>query len=597
MNIAAVLGIFFVRSDTSQPGKAGAERKLKGIPASPGILIGEAAVLLTDEAAQISEHIAPENVSAELERFDAAMKTSAEEYKHIIEIAQHEEHSVLPILETYLLMLTDSLMAEAISRRIANGYSAESAVYQEFDEQKQFFLAAKDHLLRERAADLDNVRERLLAALRESTIAHSTAADKILISQTVTPTDLMLYRKSGVLGFATEVGGIASHSSILARSFSMPAVIGIRDAAHLVKTGETVILDGYAGLLVVNPKPETLQKFTKRKQQEEDNRRKLGKLAKVPSETADGRKIHLHANIDTLEDVDAAMMFGAEGIGLVRTEYLIVRLQRFPSEDEQYEWYKEIAERAYPHPITIRAFDVGGDKYGVGMPDEENPALGLRGIRFLLYKSDIFKAQIRAVLRASVHRNIRLMLPMVSTMSEYRAAQKCIEQCQISLERKSIPYDATTPIGIMIETPAAAVMADDFARIADFFSVGTNDLTQYTLAADRANEHVAAIFDPFDPAVLRLIQLAVRAAKSRKIPIAVCGEIAGHANAAELLIGMGVDELSVTPTSLLTVKKRIRRTHAASAEHTAEAALRCSDNTAVRSLLGSSRKSSAGLFG
>ncbi|GAB1430573.1 phosphoenolpyruvate--protein phosphotransferase [Ignavibacteria bacterium] len=573
-----------------QPAKYGVERRFKGIPASPGIAIGEAALRLTDEAALYNETIVPEVIESEKKRFTAAVQTIAEEYRHIFELAQNEENTVLPILETYLMILTDTLLADAIRRRIASGLSAESAVYQEFDAQKQFFTATKDPILRERAVDLDNVRERLLAGLRNATITHALAANKILMAQTVTPTDLMLYRSAGILGFATEIGGIASHSSILARSFSMPAVIGLRDAAHSVRAGEIVILDGYAGLLIVNPKPETLVKFEKRKQQEEENRQKLGKLAKLSSQTTDGRAIRLQANIDSLEDVDAAMMLGADGVGLVRTEYLIAQLQRFPTEEEQYEWYKEIAERAYPRPITIRAFDVGGDKYAEGVPHEENPALGLRGIRFLLYKKEIFSSQTRAVLRASVHRNIRLMLPMVSTLAELCAGLDFIATCKKQLAEHRIPFDADTPVGIMIETPAAAVMADDFARYADFFSIGTNDLTQYALAADRSNEYVAAIFDSFDPAVLRLMQIAVRAAKKRKIPVSVCGEIAGDPNAAELLIGMGVDELSVTPTSLLMVKKHIRKVNAAKATNLAEDAIRCSDNNEVRQFLSSRRR-------
>lgn len=573
-----------------QSAKYGAERRFKGIPASPGIVIGEVAIRLTDEVALHNETIEPEAIEAEKKRFTSAVQTIAEEYRHIFEMAQNEENTVLPILETYLMILTDTLLADAIRRRIASGLSAESAVYQEFDNQKQFFTATKDPILRERAVDLDNVRERLLAGLRNATITHALAANKILIAQTITPTDLMIYRSAGILGFATEIGGIASHSSILARSFSMPAVIGLRDAAHSVRAGEIAILDGYAGLLIVNPKPETLVKFEKRKQQEEENHRKLGKLAKVPSQTMDGHAVRLHANIDSLEDVDAAMMFGAEGVGLVRTEYLIAQLQRFPTEEEQYEWYKEIAERAYPLPITIRAFDVGGDKYAEGVPHEENPALGLRGIRFLLYKKDIFKSQVRAVLRASVHRNIRLMLPMVSTLAELRTGLDFILSCKKKLAEQHIPFDTATPIGIMIETPAAAIMADDFAQYADFFSIGTNDLTQYSLAADRANEYVAAIFDSFDPAVLRLMQITVRAAKKRKIPISVCGEIAGDPNAAELLIGMGVDELSVTPTSLLMVKKHIRKVNVAKAVNLAEDALRCSENNEVRQFLSSRRR-------
>ncbi len=570
-----------------QHSKTKTEHRFKGIPASPGIVIGEAVTLLHDETLFHNEAITSKEVETEIAKFKTAIQVSVEEFRQAYELAKSEEHSVLPILETYLMMLTDTLLTEAICRRIIGGLSAESAIRQEFDAQKHFFIAAKDHILRERVTDLENVRERLLSGLRNTNITHSIAAGKILIAQSVTPTDLMLYRSVGILGLATEVGGIASHSAILARSFSMPSVIGLRDIAHIIQSGDTVVLDGYAGTLTVNPKQETLSKFAKRKLQEDESRRKLGKLAKSPAATTDGLSIDLHANIDSLEDVDAAMMYGAEGIGLVRTEYLIMRLKRFPTEQEQYEWYKEIAERSYPHPITIRAFDIGGDKYADGLPREENPALGLRGIRFLLYKQELFGAQVRAVLRASVHRNIRLMLPMVSTLNELQTALNFIESCKKQLIKDSMPFDSKTPIGIMIETPAAAVMSEDFAQYADFFSIGTNDLTQYTLAADRGNEYIAAIFDPFDPAVLRLIHLAVCAAKKHNISIGVCGEMAGHPNAAELLIGMGVNELSVTPTTLLALKKNIRRTNAAAAKQLAEAVLKCDSGSKVQSTLNS----------
>lgn len=567
------------------------ERRMKGIPASQGICIGKAVVLRAEAFVSTVEHIEPEEIPNEIARFYAALESSATELKHIIDIAEKEAIHVAPILETYLLILTDQTAADSIKRRIQQGYySAEIAVVQEFDAQKQFFKLAKDPILRERAVELDHVKDRLLDGLRNRSITHSVAAKSIVVSPSITPTDLMMFNQAGALAFITEVGGIASHASILARSLSIPAVIGVRDAAQIIHTDDTLIIDGNAGLIICNPKPETLAKYEKRKLDEEENRRRLGKLATAKAETHDGHAIHLLANIDSLEEVEAARTSGADGIGLVRSEYLIIQRQHFPTEEEQYDWYRQIAERMYPHPVTIRAFDVGSDKYAEGLPHEDNPALGVRGIRFLLHRKDIFKSQIKAVLRASQHRNIRLMLPMIATTEELQQSLELINKCKRQLRKSNTPFDETMPVGIMIETPAAAIMAVDFARIADFFSIGTNDLTQYTLASDRTNEFVAHIFDPFHPAVLRLMKIAIDAAKARNIPVGICGEMAGHAAATELLIGLGVTELSVTPPLLLELKKRIRKSDYLKAQILAVVALGSDSSNEVRKIIAKERK-------
>ncbi len=567
------------------------EHRYKGIPASQGIAIGKAVVLRTEAFVFSADHIEPEQIPGEIARFQEALKTGAAELQHIIDIAEREASHVAPILETYLLILTDETVSDSIRRRIQQRfYSAENAVMQEFDAQKQFFTLAKDPVLRERAVELDHVKDRLLNGLRNHSISHSIAENAILIAPSITPTDLMMYSQEGTLGFVTEVGGIASHVSILSRSLSIPAVIGVRDIAHLIHTDDMLIIDGNAGLIICNPKPETLTKYQKRKKEEEENTRKLGKLATAKSETHDGRVIHLLANIDSLEDVDAAQVAGAGGIGLIRSEYLIIKRQHFPSEEEQLEWYNEIAERMYPHQVTIRAFDVGSDKYAEGLPHEDNPALGVRGIRFLLHRKDIFKMQIRAVLRASKHRNVRLMLPMISSIDELLEAKEFIEKCKTSLRKAGIHFDERMPIGMMIETPAAALMANDFAAIVDFFSIGTNDLTQYTLAADRTNEYVADIFDPFHPAVLRLMKMTIDAAIARDIPVGICGEMAGHSAATELLIGLGVNELSVTPPLLLELKKRIRKADYGKSQTIATKALSANSGSDVRKVISKEKR-------
>jgi phosphotransferase system enzyme I (PtsI) len=369
---------------------------------------------------------------------------------------------------------------------------------------------------------------------------------------------MLFFKSTQTLGYVTEVGGINSHVCILARDMGYPAVIGIKGAADKIQNGDVVVVDGYAGTVVVNPDEETLERYRRKAGRAEEYRQQLGALIGQPTVTLDGMPVSLLANVDEPENVDAALMAGAEGVGLVRTEHMLMRLGRYPSVEEQTAWYRDIAERAYPKPVTIRSFDVGSDKFRQGIPHrEENPALGLRGIRFLLYRPDIFEEQVCAVLRASVHRNLRLMLPMISTLEEIDAAEKVVAGCKERLTAEGVEFDRNMPLGIMIETPAAALLADTFARHADFISIGTNDLAQYALATDRTNDLVADIFDPLHPAVIRMVRMVVGAANKYGRSVSVCGEMAGHASATEMLVGLGIRELSVTPRLLLELKRRI----------------------------------------
>ncbi|MFA6572226.1 MAG: phosphoenolpyruvate--protein phosphotransferase, partial [Bacteroidota bacterium] len=374
----------------------------------------------------------------------------------------------------------------------------------------------------------------------------------------------------------TEAGGITAHSSILARSFEIPAVIGVNEITQFVNHNDTAMVDGYAGYVIFNPSEEKIELFKIKRSEEEGHRRELGQLVKIKTSTKDGRKIHLLSNCDSPEEVDSAMMVGSEGIGLVRSEHLVLALNYFPDEQEQYKWYSEIAQRAYPNMVTIRAFDVGSDKYAEGMSKHENnPALGFRGIRFLLHREDLFITQIRAILRASKNKNIRIMLPMVSNLSQIESSKVLIEKCKDMLRQENELFDSQIPVGIMIETPAAALLAEKFAENCDFFSIGTNDLTQYTLAADRTNELVTGIYDSFHPAVLKLIKSAVDGAKKKNIPVGVCGELAGHTAATELLIGLGIDELSTVPSILLELKSRILKIKYSKSKKIAKEILNC----------------------
>ena len=534
-------------------------RTLKGIPASPGIAIGPAFVLEYEEPVVDVEHVAPERVAEELSNFHNAIETASAELLNAIELAKRESATVSGIVETYLLIVRDPSLAKSIVRRIENGMSAEGAVAREFDVHKDLMYNARDPIMRSRAQDFEDVKERLIATLRNRTLVYEADSGSIVVAPTVTPQDILFFKQTQTIGFVTEIGGINSHACIMARDMGFPAVIGLRGAADEVEAGSMIIVDGYAGLLIVNPDHDTLAVYREKALRAEEYRKSLGELVSKPTVTTDDVRITLMANVDDPDQVDAAVMAGAEGVGLVRSEVLLIRLGRYPSVEEQAQWYRDMAERMYPNPLTIRAFDVGSDKFRQGIPHhEDNPALGLRGIRFLLYRPDIFEQQICAVLRASQYRNVRLLLPMISMVEELNEARRLVVHCQNRLRDEGVEFDPNLPVGVMIETPAAALMADTFAEHADFLSIGTNDLAQYALATDRTNELVADIFDALHPSVIRMVRMVVEAAARHKKTVSVCGEMAGHAAATEMLIGIGLRELSVAPRLLLELKQRIR---------------------------------------
>jgi phosphotransferase system enzyme I (PtsI) len=545
-----------------------AERLLKGIPASAGIAICSHNVVVIKKLRQSKNiKVSPEKIPSEIEKFTLAIEKSLAELRTVI----HDEHEteVQEIMETYSMILQDPTLQQAITKRIYTTRSAVQAIEDEFDAQCSFFQNAKDEAMRERSAELDHVRHRLLVHIGKRKPLNDINSGAIIISHSITPTDLLELHKRGVSAIITEIGGIASHVSILARSLRIPAIIGIPNITKKIPESCTVICDGYSGTVVINPSAHTLLDYEQEQVKEQKKQKALGQIIELPCETTDKHPIKLSANIETLEEVDAAIMSGALGIGLVRTEYLVKSDGSFPSEDEQYQWYKEIAERMYPHTVTIRTFDVGGDKKG-GVKREENPALGYRGIRFLLGNKKIFRTQIRAILRASHHKNIKIMLPMISHVKEIKRAKKIIDIVKHQLREAHIPYDTHIPVGIMIETPAACCIAADLGKYSDFFSIGSNDLAQYTLGADRNNGYVADMFNELHPAVLRFMYDAVAGAKANGIPISLCGELAAWNTITSLLIGMGITELSVATPALLLIKSKIRKTHFESAKKTIE---------------------------
>jgi len=532
---------------------------LKGIPSSSGIAIAPVKVIQPDNIVSPLDNIETQEIPKEIIRFHNALDELVEESEKVLEKIAHGNQNVVSIFKANIELIKDPFFSENIENKIKEAMTAESAILKVFDVQKRFYEHSRDELVRDRFIELDHLKNRLLSVLRNQCFLYSIAKDSIIVAKSITPAEIVNLYEAGALGVITEVGGIASHSSILARSFEIPAVIGLKNAVSLIEDDSTVIIDGYTGLVISNPDNDTLERYRHKKSEEEQHKVELGELKKFPSVTTDGVHIALKANIEKIQDIHTAIINGAEGSGLVRTESLVTQKNYIPDEEEQYEWYKEIADSSFPHPVTIRVFDFGSDKFSEGMKRKEpNPDLGFRGIRYLLSRRDILVTQLRAILRASKHKNIHIMLPMVSNLREVIATKEILEECKQSLKSEGKHYHAKIPFGIMIETPAAALMADSLAQNVDFFSIGTNDLTQYTIAADRNNELVSHLFDPFHLGVLKLIKMTTIAAKNHNIPVSVCGELAGHFTATPILVGFGVSELSVAPPLILELKGKIR---------------------------------------
>jgi len=565
---------------------AKAEKVLKGIPSSPGLSMGKAVIINPEIELLTNDKISSFDIPKEIDRLDFAINELTEEFTYLLNKVQLESKNISAVIEANIMILNDSFLIDSIKKRIKKGYSSESSVIQEFDSQKQFLLFSKDSILKERVVELDQIKERLIHVLRNKHISFIIGKNSIVIAQSLLPTDVVQFRESKIAGIITEVGGISAHSSILARSFDITEVIGVKDATSCIEDGSIVIIDGNTGIITINPTSATIENFKLLKSKELENRSRLTELISKPSTTIDGYKIHLMANVNFPEDLDKQILEGAEGIGLLRTENLVIESGHFPNEEEQFNWYERIVKLAFPKPVTFRAFDMGSDKYAEGMPKHEsNPALGFRGIRFLLHRKDIFKSQILAVLRTSAKKNARFMIPMVSTVNEVLQTLELLEECKVILREDSVPFDENMPVGIMIETPASALQSSILAKYCNFFSIGTNDLTQYTLAADRTNELVSETFDSFHPAVIKLIKMTIDSAKANNITVAICGELGGHAASTALLIGLGIDELSVTPPTLLELKKRVRTLSYSDSKILTENVLKCNTYNEVRQLL------------
>jgi phosphoenolpyruvate-protein phosphotransferase (PTS system enzyme I) len=540
----------------------GKEIRFQGQGVSPGLAHGLIHVVRDDLDDVIYYHIEPAQIGNEIARFEAALVQTRVQ---ILEMQQKIAEAIgakdAAIFDAHLLVVEDRTLIDEVLRRLESERCNVEWVFQEVASNYAETLSKiDDPYLRERAVDMQDVTKRIVRNLQGKTPKPllGAAEPHILIAHNLTPSDTASMNRQLVLGIATDLGSSTSHTAIIARSLNIPAVVGLHDATDKLETGQRVLLDGYTGVVIVEPNAKTLAYYGEVEQRKGLVAKELKQLRETSSTTSDGRHIVLSANIELPNDVESVAENGAEGIGLYRTEFLFVNRDTLPTEEEQYETYRKVAERVHPNPLIIRTFDLGGDKLAVGtvdVGDELNPFLGWRAIRFCLENIDIFKPQLRAIWRASAVGNVKVMFPMISGLEELRRAKEVLKECRREVGEKKV---GKMEVGAMIEIPSAAIQADALAREVDFFSIGTNDLIQYTIAVDRVNERIAHLYEPTHPAVLRLLKMIADAAHAHKIWVGVCGEMARDVALIPLLIGLGMDELSVGSTSVPRVKMAVR---------------------------------------
>jgi phosphotransferase system enzyme I (PtsI) len=558
-------------------------KEYRGIPASPGVATAPAFIFREEELSVPSYVVAPENLDAEWARFLEAVEKAKGEVSEVRDRALHEGgEDQAAIFDAHLLMLSDPDFFEGLETRLRSTHRNIERVLVELERELVDKLALiEDPLLQARSADVHDVARRILSHLlfRKRLDLGDIKADFVLVAHDLLPSDMIALKHSKVLAIATEAGGRTSHVAILARAFEIPAVLGLGEVLKEVAVGDPLIVDGATGRLLANPDAESLAAAAASQRSERALVHELSKLIDLPSVTLDGQRLLLKANIEVPEEGEAAREHGADGIGLFRSEFLFFQPGHVPGEEEQFRAYSRVVASMAGKPVTIRTLDIGGDKVlpELGAADEKNPLLGWRAIRFCLAKEDIFLAQLRAILRAAGQAgpksDVRIMFPMIAAPEELDRALDLVGQARDECRRRGQVVPDRIKTGIMIEIPAAAMASDILARKSDFFSIGTNDLIQYTMAVDRGNERVAYLYEPFHPAVLRLIKMTIENGRAAGIPVGMCGEMASDPATAFLLLGLGLEEFSMTSASLLAVKRLIRSVRAEDARKAADAVM------------------------
>lgn len=564
--------------------------QLKGMGVSEGVALGPIYLLDRERVAAPHSRIPPEEAEAELARFKKALTATQRQLELIKKRIQTEESRDLQyIIDAQVLILKDVLLLQGTEDGIRQGLNAEWALELVRDRIKTVFEHLGDEYFRERRSDVDYAVERLLRSLlkRRAESIEDVKGNMIVAARDLSPADTAQMVHSRVIGFITDMGSKSSHTAIMARSLEIPAVVGLKNVSQLVKTGDVVAIDGFSGEVVVNPDAATRQRFAELKKSFRSYQTQLPRYRRLPAVTRDGNPVRLLANIELLEELGAVKRYGAEGVGLYRTEFLFMNRKDLPTEEEHYQNYRKVAEAVFPRPAVIRTLDIGGDKFvsQLELAPELNPAMGLRAIRFCLKEPKIFKTQLKGILRAGELGNLKIMLPMISGVEEVRAAREIIEEAQAELKKDRVRFAAGIPIGIMVETPSAVAAADLLAREVDFFSIGTNDLIQYSLAIDRANAAVSYLYEPLHPGVLRMIRSVADAGRAQQIRVAICGEMAGDPFYTAVLLGLGLEELSMSPYSIPRIKRMIRMIDQVEARNLADRLLGVPTGSEIASLL------------
>jgi phosphotransferase system enzyme I (PtsI) len=569
---------------------------LHGHAVSTGITIGQAHLVSTARLEVAHYEIEEAEIETEISRFDKALRAAREELSDLkAHIPAGSPAEFEAFLDLHRMILDDSAIAQA-PRELIRGRrcNAEWALVQQMEKLTDRFDEIDDPYLRERKADVQQAVERVLKEMmggsRPPEPALSEEKELIVVAHDLSPADMLIFKKHRFGGFVTDVGGVTSHTAIVARSLGIPAIVGLHHARHVISEGETLIVDGQNGVLIVNPDPLVLAEYRLRESQLGLERQRLKRLKSTPAATIDGTPIELYANIELPQDMPQVLEAGAQGVGLFRTEFLFLNRPSLPDEDEQFTAYREVAQAMQGRPVVLRTLDLGADKALNGDGDDvhtmPNPAMGLRAIRFCLAEPQMFLTQLRAILRASHHGKVKILLPMLAHVHEIEQTLTLIRQAKQQLDDKGQPYDRAIEIGGMIEIPAAALALPIFMKRLDFLSIGTNDLIQYTLAIDRTDDAVAHLYDPLHPAVLTLVAGTIQTATRGGTPVAVCGEMAGDLQLTRLLLGLGLRNFSMHPSQLLAIKERILRTNLAEVQALAQRVLRASDPAKTRELLG-----------
>lgn len=539
------------------------KQSLTGIAASNGIAIAKAFRLETPELAVEQQQV--EDPSAEIDRLQSAIDKAARELESIQQrTAEQTGEKEAAIFGAHLLVLSDPELLGPIKDRIQNdSVNAEAALEETTDMFIGLFEAMDNDYMKERAADIRDVRKRVLSHLLGVDVLNPglIAEEVIIIADDLTPSDTVQLNAEFAKGFVTAIGGRTSHSAILARTLEIPAVVGVRAIMETVQNGDVLIIDGTEGTVIQNPDEATIQQYQAKQKAYGEQRAEWAKLKDEPTVSSDGERVELAANIGSVKDLAGVLEYGGEGIGLYRTEFLYMGKDSFPTEEEQFEAYSKVLAGMDGKPTVVRTLDIGGDKElaYLDLPDELNPFLGLRAIRLCLEMPDVFRTQLRALLRASVHGNLKIMFPMIATLEEFRKAKALLEEEKAKLLAEGFSVSESIEVGIMVEIPSTAVMADVFSKEVDFFSIGTNDLIQYTLAADRMNENVSYLYQPYNPAILRLVKTVIDAAHKEGKWAGMCGEMAGDDIAIPILLGLGLDEFSMSASSILKARSQISR--------------------------------------